>query len=67
MGFSQLSLFGGSLTTKMYEPKHVFDDLRGRIHVPTSERPLAAHSNGRREHRSSIDRQLDRLEFSLGF
>jgi len=66
MGFSQLSPLSLGLT-KVHESEHVVDDLRRRIHVPTRERPLAAHSYGRREHRSLIDRQFHRLELPLQF
>lgn len=66
MGFSQLSPLSGGLTIRIHEFKHVFNDLRGRIHVPTSECPLAAHSYGRRENCFFSDDQFDWLEFALG-
>jgi hypothetical protein len=66
MGFSQLSPFSG-LTIEIHEPKHVFNDLRGCVHMPTGERPFAAHSYGRREYRFFEDCQFNWFKFPFGF
>ena len=64
ISISQLSPLG---LVEVHESEHMIYDLHRRIHVPTREGPLAAHSYGRRKHRSWSDGQFHGLEGSFQF